>query len=105
MEGGISMSVIRSKRNIANTEYEDYFTKLYHFSEEQTSRVSKRRKKWLYDVYNSFQSWLAHSYLACSYKTRKSMLKLYDELFDGYRITKKFWHLVNIKKERKECAI
>jgi hypothetical protein len=51
------------------------------------------------DVYNSFQSWLAHSYLACSYKTRKSMLKLYDELFDGYRITKKFWHLVNIKKK------
>ena len=49
------------------------------------------------DVYNSFQSWLAHSSLACSYTTRKNMLKLYNELFDGYKITKKFHHLVKNK--------
>lgn len=51
------------------------------------------------DVYNSMQSWLAHSYLALSYKTRRGMLRLYNSLFDGYRITKKFWHLVKNKKK------
>ena len=42
------------------------------------------------DVYNSFQSWLAHSKIASSYKTKKNMIKLYDELFDGYKLTKKY---------------
>lgn len=41
------MSVIRSKRHISKFEYENTFTKLYQFSAEQTSRISKRRKKWL----------------------------------------------------------
>lgn len=49
------------------------------------------------DVYNSVQSWVAHSYLASSYTTRKNMMKLYNELFDGYRITKKFDYLVKNK--------
>ena len=49
------------------------------------------------DVYNSVQSWNAHSYLASSYITRKNMMKLYNELFDGYRMTKKFNHLVENK--------
>lgn len=43
------------------------------------------------DVYNSIQSWLAHAKLAQSYHTVKSMLKLYDELFGGYKITKKYF--------------
>lgn len=41
------MSVIRSKRHISKFEYENTFTKLYQFSAEQTSKISKRRKKWL----------------------------------------------------------
>ena len=45
------------------------------------------------DVYNSFQSWVAHSYLSQSYRTRKNMIKLYNELFDGYRVTKKYEHI------------
>ena len=45
------------------------------------------------DVYNSFQSWVAHSYLAQSYRTRKNMIKFYNELFDGYRVTKKYEHI------------
>lgn len=57
------------------------------------------------DVYNSMQSWLAHSYLALSYKTRRGMLRLYNSLFDGYRITKKFWHLEKKQKEREECTV
>jgi hypothetical protein len=43
------------------------------------------------DVYNSVQSWLAHAKLAQSYHTVKSMLKLYDELFGGYKITKMYF--------------
>lgn len=54
-------------------------------------------KMLLDDVYNSIQSWLAHSYKAMSYTTRKNMLQLYDDLFDGYRITKKFDNLVKRK--------
>lgn len=45
------------------------------------------------DVFNSIQSWLAHSKVASSYKTVKSMLKLYNELFDGYKVTKKYEHV------------
>lgn len=44
------------------------------------------------DIYNSIQSWVAHSKIAMSYRTRKSMLRLYNELFGGYRITKKYNH-------------
>lgn len=44
------------------------------------------------DVFNSVQSWLAHSKVAKSYRTRRNMLKLYNDLFDGYRITKKYHH-------------
>lgn len=45
------------------------------------------------DVYNSMQSWLAHTKIALSYHTKKSMLKLYNQLFNGYRITKKWEHV------------
>ena len=44
---GYILSVIRSKRHISKFEYENTFTKLYQFSAEQTSKVSKRRNKWL----------------------------------------------------------
>lgn len=45
------------------------------------------------DVYNSMQSWLAHADVALSYRTKRSMLKLYNQLFNGYRITKKWEHM------------
>lgn len=41
------MAVLRSKRNVAKTEFENTFTKLYHFSAENTSKLAKRRQKWL----------------------------------------------------------
>lgn len=44
------------------------------------------------DVYNSMQSWYEHSFVAQSYRTRKNMVKLYNKLFDGYRLTKKYQH-------------
>ena len=49
------------------------------------------------DVYNSMQSWLAHAKLANSYHTVKSMLKLYNDLFGGYKITKQYFR----KQKRK----
>lgn len=52
------------------------------------------------DVYNSMQSWLSNlKYVNNSYYTKKSMLKLYDELFDGYKITKKYFK----KNEANKC--
>lgn len=51
------------------------------------------RKMTLDDVYNSMQSWLAHADVALSYHTKRSMLKLYNKLFHGYRITKKWEHM------------
>lgn len=47
------------------------------------------------DVYNSMQSWIAHAKVASSYRTKRSMLKLYNQLFNGYRITKKWEHIQN----------
>ena len=47
----------------------------------------------LNDVYNSMQSWCAHTKVAMSYHAKKNMLKLYDELFDGYKLTNKYNHL------------
>lgn len=41
------MSVIRSKRHISQFEYENTFTNLYQFSAEQTSKIPKRKNKWL----------------------------------------------------------
>lgn len=46
----------------------------------------------LEDVYASMQSWLEHARIAKSYQTRKRMLKLYDKLFGGYKITRKYRH-------------
>lgn len=65
----------------------------------QRRKLKKFRKKvdegkmTLDDVYNSMQSWLAHTSVAMSYKTKRNMLALYNELFDGYRITKKWNHV------------
>lgn len=50
------------------------------------------------DVYNSIQSWLAHAKVAHSYKTKRNMLKLYNDLFDGYKVTKKYEHIKGGKK-------
>lgn len=44
-------------------------------------------KMGLDDVYNSMQSWLAHAKGTNSHKTVESMKKLYNELYDGYRIS------------------
>lgn len=41
------MSVLRSKRQVAKTEYENTFANLYKFSYERTVAIPKRRKKWL----------------------------------------------------------
>lgn len=40
------------------------------------------------DVYNSMQSWLAHSKIAKSYKTKQRMLKLYERLFGKFGLKK-----------------
>lgn len=44
------------------------------------------------DVYRSMQSWLGTLRFANHhYHTEKAMIKLYDELFDGYKITDKYF--------------
>ena len=55
------------------------------------------------DVYNSVQSWISHAkYAKQSYHSVKSILLLYDELFGGYRITKKYFHdHPEVKRKRK----
>lgn len=45
------------------------------------------------DVFNSVQSWFAHARIAKSYHAQKNMTKLYNELFDGYKLTKKYQHV------------
>lgn len=45
----------------------------------------------LRDVYNNIQSWNAHSKLAKCFRTAKAIFKIYDEYFDGYLITRKYF--------------
>lgn len=59
------------------------------------SKMLDNGKILLDDVYNSMQSWIAHAKVASSYRTKRSMLKLYNQLFNGYRITKKWEHIQN----------
>ena len=41
------MSVLKSKRSIARTEFENTFSILYQYSLEQTTKIPRRRQKWL----------------------------------------------------------
>ena len=41
------MSVLRSHRQVSQTEFENTFSKLYKYSRQQTSRVPARRQRWL----------------------------------------------------------
>lgn len=43
-------------------------------------------KMTLDDVYNSMQSWLSHAKYASSFHSVQSMKKLYNDLFNGYRM-------------------
>jgi len=43
------------------------------------------------DVYTSMQSWLAHSKIAHSFHAARNMIKLYNELFGGYKLTREYY--------------
>lgn len=54
------------------------------------------------DVYNNIQSWNAHSKIAKSSHTVKSMFKLYNDLYGGYRMTYKYYkEHPEVKRKRK----
>ena len=66
------------------------------------SRMVGKTKITKDDVYVSVQSWVAHAKAARSYHTVMNMMKLYDELFGGYRITYRYWRIhKDIKRKRK----
>ena len=52
---------------------------------------AKEKKMSPDDAYASVQSWISHAKIASSFHSVKAMLKLYDECFGGYRITRKYW--------------
>ncbi len=71
-------------------------------------RLVECGKRTVDDVFTSVQSWLAHSKAANSYQSRKKMLKLYDQLFDGYRLTRKYRHkqqLLAARQKEEVCVI
>lgn len=41
------MSVLKRKRRISDNEYDNTFKELYHYSREQTSKISRRRQPWI----------------------------------------------------------
>lgn len=58
------------------------------------------------DIYNNVQSWNAHAKIAKCYNTVKSMFKLYDKLFGGYRITRLYYNThQDIKRKKKVLRI
>ena len=69
---------------------------------KKLSRMVGKTKITKDDVYVSVQSWVAHAKTARSYHTVMNMMKLYDELFGGYRITYRYWRIhKDIKRKRK----
>jgi len=54
-------------------------------------KVSKGEMS-LDDVYANMQSWNAHSRFAQCYTTTKAMFRLYDKLYGGYRMTRKYYN-------------
>lgn len=102
------VSVIRSQRNLSSYEYENSTANLYNFSRRYTERIPKRRRRWLaYNIesamnrlyldaqriteYYNKDSNAVHEYKRTAAKS--CMLKLYNELYDGYRMTKKYEHI------------
>lgn len=87
-----TIAVLRSKRNVAKSEFENTFTKLYHYSAENTGKVAKRRQKWLAvsidelmnDSYNIIMEISESSYCKSKDKdfvennVRKVLRNLYD---------------------------
>lgn len=62
----------------------------------------KKTKLTADDVYASIQSWVSHAKVAQSYRTVKKMMQLYDELFEGYRLTRNYWKThKDMKRKRK----
>lgn len=58
------------------------------------------------DVYASVQSWTAHAKVAQSYYVVRNMMQLYNELFDGYRMTRQYWRThKDLKRKRKVLRI
>ena len=50
------------------------------------------------DIYNSMQSWLSHdTYAHNAYHADKNMKKLYNKLFDGYKLSNRYKREHNIK--------
>lgn len=58
------------------------------------------------DVYASIQSWITHARVASSYHAVKSMLALYDEMYEGYRLTRRYWkNNGDLRRKRKVVRI
>lgn len=55
-------------------------------------------------VHASIQSWAAHAKVANTYATEKSMMKLYDKLFGGYKMTQKYFKAHPDEKRRKKVT-
>ncbi len=86
------MSVLKNKRRTSKIEY---------FS----GMIGKTRLK-ADDVYASVQSWTAHAKVAQSYYVVRNMMQLYNELFDGYRMTHQYWRThKDLKRKRKVLRI
>lgn len=54
-------------------------------------KMVKNGERSLDDAYNSMQAWLSLTKGINAYHARRNMIKLYNELFDGYKITAKYF--------------
>lgn len=69
------------------------------------SNIVKGKKMKLDDVYASVQSWITHARTAKSYRAVCSMLRKYDDLFDGHRITRRYWKNNKALKRKRKVAV
>ena len=69
---------------------------------KKLSRIVEKTNVTKDDVYASVQSWASHAKIARSYHAVRNMMKLYDDLLGGYRLTYRYWKMhKDIKRKRK----
>lgn len=106
------MSVLKNKRRTSKIEYEKNFLGLYEYMMNLIDHIPRRwqrplgapMKEALNQMYDDVlmvsemyiekersKTRFTHARVASSYHAVKAMLALYDMMYEGYRLTRRYW--------------
>ena len=119
------MSVLKNKRRTSKIEYEKNFLGLYEYMMNLIDHIPKRwqrplgapMKEALNQMYDDVllvsemyiekersKTWITHARIASSYHAIRAMLELYDVMYGGYRLTRRYWKQ-NTRLHRKRKVV